>query len=256
MPFLSLVLGFISYDFSNGPQPAGANSGVGYATARVIASSSPKYHVIIAARSLSKAESAIESLHSTSKVQGTLSPLELDVTSEPSIHAAVQKVSMDFNGRLDILINNAGIFSKATDLKTRFLDMYATNVVGVALMTDAFAPLLLKSSRPYLINVSSALGSLGKASNPSDPTYAVYMTAYRASKAALNMLTVEQGKELGKKGVNVFAVCPGLVRSNLRGTKEEERSAGGRAVDPQVSGELILGVLEGERDGGCWEDCV
>lgn len=215
----------------------------------MIASSAPKYHVIVAARSLSKAESAIESLRSSSKIQGTLSPLELDVTSEPSIHAAVQKVSADFNGRLDILINNAGISSKSPDLKTRFLDTYATNVVGVALTTDAFAPLLLKSSRPYLINVSSGLGSLRKASNPIDLHYAVYTTAYRTSKAALNMLTIEQEKELGKKGVKVFAVCPGLVRSNLRGTKEEERSAGGRAIDPQVSGELILSVLEGKRDG-------
>ncbi|GAD92626.1 short chain dehydrogenase/reductase, putative [Paecilomyces variotii No. 5] len=235
----------------------GANSGIGYATAQVIASSSPKYHIIIASRTLSKAESAISSLLSSGpRIQGTLSPLALDVTSPSSIQAAAQLVSTTFNNRLDVLINNAGIPSKSPDLQTRLSDTLTTNVIGPALVTEAFAPLLLNSDNPYLINVSSLLGSVERAADKGDVYYRTsdVALAYRVSKAALNMLTVEQGKVLdgkkenGKGGVKTFAVCPGLVRSNLRGDKEEERGAGGNAGDPMESGRLMLSILEGEKD--------
>ena len=62
------------------------------------------------------------------------------------------------------------------------------------------------------------------------------------------MLTIEDSKRLGKQGVKVFAVCPGLVRSSLRGKAEAQVSAGGRVVDPTVSGQLILDLIEGKRD--------
>ncbi|KAL1884777.1 hypothetical protein Plec18167_002369 [Paecilomyces lecythidis] len=235
----------------------GANSGIGYATAQVLAASSPKYHIIIASRTLSKAESAISSILSSGPtIQGTLSPLVLDITSPASIQAASHVVSATFNNRLDVLINNAGILSKSPDLGTRFSETLTTNVVGPALVTDAFAPLLLNARNPYVINVSSLLGSVERAADKGDVFYQTSPLglAYRVSKAALNMLTVEQGKALGEKredgrgGVKVFAVCPGLVRSNLRGEKEEERNARGRAGDPEESGRLMLSILEGERD--------
>ncbi len=66
------------------------------------------------------------------------------------------------------------------------------------------------------------------------------------SKAALNMLTVQDSRVL--QGVKVFAVCPGLVESNLRGRGDQERTAGGRAGDPEVSGQTILQIIEGGRD--------
>ncbi len=68
------------------------------------------------------------------------------------------------------------------------------------------------------------------------------------SKAALNIMTVQMVRRLGEKGVKVFAFCPGLVRSNLRGEGEEEVSAWGRAGDPMVSGKGILDIVLGERD--------
>ena len=68
------------------------------------------------------------------------------------------------------------------------------------------------------------------------------------SKAALNMLMVRVSMTLGKHGVKVFAVCPGLVESNLRGEGAQERSAGGKAGDPEVSGQTILRIMEGGRD--------
>jgi NAD(P)-dependent dehydrogenase (short-subunit alcohol dehydrogenase family) len=68
------------------------------------------------------------------------------------------------------------------------------------------------------------------------------------SKAALDMLVVQQHKLFGSKGIRVFAVCPGLVRSNLRGKGEEDVSAGGRAGDPIIPAEMILSIIEGKRD--------
>ena len=121
-------------------------------------------------------------------------------------------------------------------------------IIGAALMTEAFAPLLLKSSKPYLLNISSGLGSLTRAEDPQAFDYTVAALAYRMSKSALNMLVVQESKHLGKGGVHVFAVCPGLVESNLRGTAQEQRKAGGHAGDPRVSAHTIRSIIEGERD--------
>lgn len=93
-------------------------------------------------------------------------------------------------------------------------------------------------------------------------------------KAALNMLVVQDHRKLGGKGdtngekgaeggtpIKVFAICPGLVVSELRGSTEEQRTCGGRAGDPEGSGRSIQRVMEGERDedvgkfvheGGCY----
>lgn len=68
------------------------------------------------------------------------------------------------------------------------------------------------------------------------------------SKAALNMMTVQMHKRLKDEGVCVFAFCPGLVRSRLRGESEEAMNAQGRAGDPMVSGKAILDIVAGRRD--------
>ena len=227
----------------------GANSGVGFATAQVIATTdaSPPYHVIMASRNMKNGESACSEIAHGKDLHGTVSPLQLDVTDPSSIAAAVKYIEEKF-GRLDVLINNAGIASQATDWKTQLEDTFATNVVGAALVSEAFKPLLLKSKNAYLLHVTSGLGSLGSAADPDNPSYSATFTAYRMSKSALNMLMVQEDKELRSKGVKVFAVCPGLVVSNLRGTGDEQRSAGGRAIDPKISGELVLSIIRGERD--------
>lgn len=87
------------------------------------------------------------------------------------------------------------------------------------------------------------------AADPSSSIYAAPWDEYRASKAALNMITVQMHKRLQSRGVRVFAFCPGLVRSNLRGEDEAAVSAYGRAGDPLESGRGILGIVLGERDG-------
>jgi NAD(P)-dependent dehydrogenase (short-subunit alcohol dehydrogenase family) len=227
----------------------GANSGVGLAAATVIASASKTFHVLLACRSIEKAEKAKAEIEAEGNIQGTLSPLLIDVTKESSIEQAAATVEEQF-GRLDILINNAGIYSQEKDRKTRFTSTFETNVLGPALVAEAFRPLLLKSSNPYSIYVSSGLGSLTRTSDPSQAAMPDAVVAYSASKSALNMVAVHEWKNWGSKGLKVFSFCPGLVVSNLRGTSEEAREARnfGGAGDPKVSGQALLKIIQGERD--------
>lgn len=86
----------------------GANSGIGLATAEVIASSSPEYHVIIASRNAENGKAAVEQVKTSGSVKGSLSSIQLDVNDPSSITNAAKQVEEEF-GRLDVLINNAGI---------------------------------------------------------------------------------------------------------------------------------------------------
>lgn len=226
---------------------AGANSGIGFATAKTIVSALSDYHVIIGSRSLQNGQNALQEIQSSETTKGSLSSIQLDVTDATSIESAAKQIELEF-GHLDVLINNAGVFSQAQSTKTAMEETFAVNCIGPALVAKAFNFLLMKSARPYSIFISSILGSLSEAADPTSPVHYYDGVTYRMSKAALNMLVVQQHKLFGPKGIKVYAVCPGLVRSNLRGKSEEDVSAGGRAGDPIVPAEMILGITEGKRD--------
>ena len=231
----------------------GANSGVGLATAKILTSASTDYHVIIAARSLSKAKiakSEVEAENTNSSSR--LSTVQLDVTDGASITRAHDFVEKEF-GYLDALINNAAVGSSDPDVYTRFRANMDTNVIGPAVIADVFRPLLFKSSNPYSIFVSSGAGSFGRATErlkakgekPPEPRNG---GAYHASKAALNMIALREHIEFAEKGLKVFAMSPGFVVSNLRGTSEESRSGWGKAGPASVPGEFMLNILDGKRD--------
>lgn len=219
----------------------GANSGVGYAAATVIAGASQAYHVIVAGRSQEKIEKAKSEIEA-SGVKGELSTVQLDVTDQDSITQAASYVNQKF-GRLDVLINNAGV--SPADFRT----CAEVNVTGPTLVSAAFRELLLKAPAPYSVYVSSVVGSLALASDPTSPLYGDGGTnAYRASKAALNFMVIQDWKNSKETPLKVFAMCPGYVVSNLRGTSDEARSGYGKAGDPLVSGNTILSIIEGKRD--------
>jgi len=213
----------------------------------VIASASPSYHVLVGSRNPENGKKAVSELQACGSIKGTLTDIQIDVNDQASIDAAAKFIEDKF-GHLDVLLNNAGIGPPNGDLKTQLERTFQTNVIGPMVVTHTLTPLLLKSKTPYSIYVTSGLGSLSMAANPNDPYYQARYDIYRASKAALNMLVIQETKELGPKGVKTFAVCPGLVRSNLRGKTEEDISAGGYAGDPDVSGQTLLSVIEGKRD--------
>lgn len=224
----------------------GANSGVGYATAKALVQHSEQYHVILACRSSSKAETAKSQLEASS-IRGTLSVLELDVTQEASVIAAAEHVLKSF-GKLDALINNAAIGSQSDDTFTRFRDTLETNVVGPAIMTAAFRPLLLKSNDPYSIFVSSGAGSMTRSARKHPSAHNMRNEdAYHVSKAGLNMLAVLEHRDHGQK-IKVFAASPGFVISNLRGPSEEQRTGWGMAAEGDVAGQFMLDILLGSRD--------
>ena len=121
-------------------------------------------------------------------------------------------------------------------------------------MSEAFRPLLLKSLDARSIYVSSGVGSQTKAADPTDAFYKVGFgsgDAYRASKAALNQLALQELAQVKDGGVplKVFIMCPGFVKSNFRGTSEEAITGNGMARDPIVSAELMLRIVQGEKDG-------
>lgn len=229
----------------------GANSGIGYAAAKVFATASPTYKILLAGRNLSACELAVSEIARDPNIKGSICALHLDITSQESVDAAAKEVKQQF-GRLDVLINNAGIsdLTLPSDLsfKEKMDQVLATNVTGPAIVSKAFQPLLFKSKNAYSIYVSSGLASLDQAADVNSPRYHSGNTVYRMSKTALNMWALQEFKELASKGIKVVTICPGLVRSNLRGKEEDRVSAGGRAIDASVSGEFLLTIVDGKRD--------
>ena len=206
-------------------------------------------------RSLDRVKTAKAEIEASTAIKGSLSALQLDITDEDSIANAVEQVEQDY-GHLNAVVNNAAVGNQDPDLKIRLTASLTTNVIGPALVAQAFRPLLLKSPKPYSIFVSSGVGSMTNLTAnanfsklPENVASLPREEAYRSSKAALNMIAIIEARDFGPKGLMVYSMCPGFVVSNLRGEDEESRSGWGDAGDPAESGRLVLSILEGERDG-------
>jgi NAD(P)-dependent dehydrogenase (short-subunit alcohol dehydrogenase family) len=201
---------------------SGANTGIGLATATQLAKDHG-YHVIIGSRNVAAGEEVAATLVTSGF---SASSIQLDISSDESIAAAVKLVDREF-GVLDILINNAGILIDTVpgflednkDLTTRqlFNQTLNTNVTGTACLTEAFLPLLRKSELPRVVFVSSRMGSVSEATNKSTPYYSFDYKAYDCSKAALNMLALNYARILEENGGMVNVACPGLVQTKLTG---------------------------------------
>ncbi len=199
----------------------GANKGIGFEVARQLA----KDHgmaVIIAARDEARGREAAEKLVADGLDARSL---VLDVTDPSTAEAAARQVEGWF-GRLDVLVNNAGIALDQGSPSQIGLDVlrqtYETNVFGVFNVTMAMLPLLKKSGAARIVNVSSGLGSLAQNSDPNWEFAAIKPLAYNSSKAALNMMTVVFAAELKDSSIKVNAVDPGYTATDLnqhRGTR-------------------------------------
>lgn len=192
----------------------GANKGIGYQIAHKLGKSG---HIILAAaRNEVLGKKAVEQLNE----EGIESYfIQLDVTDEQSIAAAAEQVEKTF-GKIDVLVNNAGIFvdlaKSPSELCIKdFRKTMEVNVFGVFLVTQAFLKLLKKSTAGRIINMSSDLGALNQASDPNSLYDAVSGPGYRVSKAALNMLTLAFAKELRSSHITVNAVSPGWCKTDL-----------------------------------------
>ena len=200
----------------------GGNRGLGLATARALADRGT--HVIIGARQDGAGRRAAEGL----RASGLLAEhVVLDVDDPASVRAAAHQVGCR-HGRLDVLVNNAGILPEATAASTEVVDAalfrqtFETNLFGAVSMIEAFLPLLRVPDRARIVNVSSIMGSLADQTDPSSPYYDTVVPAYQASKAALNSLTIGLSKMLAGTRVDVVSVCPGFTQTDLTPINREQ----------------------------------
>ena len=155
--------------------------------------------------------------------------VQLDVTDDASVEAAAALVAK--TGGLDILVNNAGISDRTPVVDTAASDVLRvleTNVLGPVRVVRAITFLLEASMSPVIVNVSSGVGSLTYASDPNGPYSELNLLAYPASKAALNMLTIQWAKAHPRWRVN--SADPGFTATDLnqhRGVQTVEEGADG-----------------------------
>ena len=208
----------------------GANKGIGKEIARQLGALGMA--VLVGARDSGRGEEAAAELQAGG---ADAQAIVLDVTDPATINAAAAEIESKY-GRLDVLVNNAGIAldggpSSAFTLELATLRRtYETNVFGVFSVTQAFVPLLKKSETGRIVNMSSGLGSLTENSNPNGQYAAVKPLAYNSSKAALNMMTVIFAAELKDTPIKVNAADPGYTATDLNGHSGPRTVAQGAAI--------------------------
>ena len=193
----------------------GANKGIGYEIA--VGLGALGWRVGVGARDPQRLEEAVARLREGG-VDAFAVPL--DVTDDASVAAAAEQLR-EQEGRLDVLVNNAGITGGGENLPTTAdLEMIRrvveTNVLGVVRVTNAALPLLRQSSSPRIVNMSSGVGSLTRQSDPDGDAGPVH-AAYSPSKTFLNAVTVQYVRELRGTNVLVNLACPGFVATDLNG---------------------------------------
>ena len=208
----------------------GGNKGIGKATARALAKKG--YRVWIGARDSQRGEQAAAELQS----DGDVSFVELDVADSASIQSAVRSISAETKS-LDVLVNNAGISNEVTATfgvtvkpselpEEKLRQLYDVNFFGPVAMIQACLPLLRQSAAGRIVNVSSNLGSFALSTDEKSPVRAINTLAYRSSKAALNMATVQFAYELRDTAIKINAANPGLIATDLTGSGNGEKFAG------------------------------
>ncbi|MEO1020197.1 MAG: SDR family NAD(P)-dependent oxidoreductase, partial [Pseudomonadota bacterium] len=154
------------------------------------------------------------------------------------------------HGRLDVLINNAGVnieFDTGITPKTLSVEQlratFEINVFGTFRMIQAFTELLAAGEAPRIVNVASTMGSLTALSDLQSPYYDINVPAYNSSKTAVNGLTVAYAKALASEGIAVISICPGWVRTSI-GT-----SAAFRSIEEGVRIIVEVAAMNGPPSG-------
>ena len=196
----------------------GGNKGIGLETARQLGKLGVT--VLIGVRDEAKGEAAVAELKKDG-VEALAVKLDMD---NPADYAAVAKLIEKDYGRLDILINNAGIFldgRKGNETSTTSKDVlqktFNTNFFAVVGLTQTLLPLLKKSLGGRIVNLSSILGSNTLHATPGSFIYEAKTFAYDASKAALNAFTIHLAHELKDTKIKVNSAHPGWVKTDMGG---------------------------------------
>ena len=206
----------------------GANKGIGYEIAAGLGALG--WRVGVGARDGQRRDAAVEKLRAGG---ADAFGVPLDVTDDASVAAAAALIE-ERAGRLDVLVNNAGVTGGLGQEPTRadlgtLRAAVETNVFGVIRVTDALLPLLRRSAAPRIVNMSSTVGSLTRQHDPGAETGPLAL-AYAPSKTFLNAVTVQYAKALRDTPVLINAGCPGFVATDLNGFRGVRTPAQGAAI--------------------------
>jgi NAD(P)-dependent dehydrogenase (short-subunit alcohol dehydrogenase family) len=203
----------------------GGNRGLGLETARELGAR--KITVVLGVRNLSKAEPALRALRDEGIDAETI---RLDLTDTATHREAFDYFEGRY-GRLDILINNAGVWledppakvvqpngNRTSTLPGEILrKTFETNFFDTVALTQQLLPLLRKSAAGRIVNVSSIQGSLTLQSDPASDIYPYKVFAYDTAKAALNSFTIHLAHELKDTPIKVNSAHPGWVKTDMGG---------------------------------------
>ena len=207
----------------------GANKGIGFEIAAQLGSQG--YRLLIGARDQDRGEAATAEL----RAKGfDARYVRIDLNDPSTITRAAADIETQ-EGRLDLLVNNAGITS-AGDGSPGVANLdavrrtFETNFFGTLAVTQAMLPLLKRSASARIVNLSSGLGSLTEIGDPNSEFGAFRFIGYGASKAALNMLTVQLAAELKDSGIKVNSADPGYTATDLNAHRGYQTTAEGAAA--------------------------
>jgi len=233
----------------------GANKGIGLQIAKDLAAHG--FIVLVGSRDREHGETAAKSVGADARA------LPLDVTKQASVAAAAERIRNEF-GRLDVLVNNAGIshagkpgrpleeVAKSGRPSVASLDevraVFETNVFGVIAVTQAMLPLLREAPAARIVNVSSSSGSLTMNADPTNPHRAMFGAVYSPSKTALNAITLAFAIELESTGIKVNAADPGFTATGLN------NFAGTRSVEEAAREAVRLALLDANGPTGTFSN--
>lgn len=220
----------------------GANRGLGLGISKALCERGCK--VVMTARNLAELIPVVEDL---AKHGYSVEAFFCDVTDQSSIDALFKHVEKTY-GKIDILINNAGILLDRLDQELKdiaidtILNSFNTNSLGSYRMMVTMLPLLQKSEMARVVNLSSTAGQLKE--------MGARLPAYRSSKAALNALTKLFAAEYSSEKLKINAVCPNWVRTRMGGKHAPF------SVEESVRGIMWAATLDKNGpSGGFYRDC-
>ncbi|NJN61736.1 MAG: 3-oxoacyl-[acyl-carrier-protein] reductase [Coleofasciculaceae cyanobacterium RL_1_1] len=188
----------------------GGSRGIGRATAIALAASGAS----VAVNYASSSGAADEVVAAIEAMGGKAIAVKADVSKEDEVETLVKTTKTEF-GRIDVLVNNAGITRDTLLLRMKLADWQAVidlNLTGVFLCTRAVSKIMLKQKSGRIINIASVAGQMG---NPGQANYS-------AAKAGVIGLTKTVAKELAPRGVTVNAVAPGFISTDMTSDLEAE----------------------------------
>jgi NAD(P)-dependent dehydrogenase (short-subunit alcohol dehydrogenase family) len=223
----------------------GANKGIGFEVARQIAKAG--WTVLAAARNEELGRQAAAKL----QAEGLdVHFIHIDLNAQETAVTAAEAIRKQF-GKLDLLINNAGIAIMSdgppSKVNIEVLEtVMRTNYIGAVAVTQAMLPLLQSAGKAQIINVSSELGSVSLHNDPNWKYAPVKFLAYCASKAALNMFTVQLAYEFRDGSIAVNSINPGYTATDLNGNQGTQTVEEGAAeivraalLEPPVTGKFL-----------------